>query len=86
MEHLADDYKALTEVIDARRPEGRQPVHDKIGWLQKGPKSNAGEKAPNRHLGKFEECGVRCFDFARSYFADDFRVLDYPATLPAPDA
>ena len=53
-----------------------------LGWLQKGPDAKQDEAKVNRHLGKFADCGIRCFDFTRSYYADDFRLLGYPATMP----
>ena len=52
-----------------------------LGWLQKGPDAKQDEAKVNRHLGKFADCGIRCFDFTRSYYADDFRLLGYPATM-----
>ena len=82
LEHLEQDYTGLVELINARRAPGLPEVEDKIGWKQKGPLVKQGEKETNRHLAKYEECGVECFDLVRNYFKDDFELLQYPTTQP----
>ena len=100
LENLEKDTKKLVKLINDRRAPGLSPVVADLGWIQRGPLTAPNRfnksvtepdplpdlaEAEGRHVPKFELCGPRCCDYARIYYALDFQLLKYQATLRPPE-
>lgn len=85
--NIAEDFKSLTELINAKRERGLPAMDATVGWAQKGPLTDEsevseGDKAAaplSRHLGKFQACGSKCLQMVDAYYARDFQLFGYRA-------
>ena len=92
LEQIDDDFSALIKLINKRRPPGTPPLRNKLRSANRGAlqeelaqeaAADAKQKIALRHLQKYQDCGPRCFELAQRYFADDFRLLDFPTVSTA---
>jgi hypothetical protein len=83
------------QLINERRPAGTPELKAKLQHRRKGPlaikatpKGAGYFSAPAKdsiHLPKYTECGRLCFERVQRYYANDFKLLEYP-TLSSEEA
>ena len=83
---MDEDFAALMELLNARRPRPSQPFQPtlrkvNLGTLSKQDQESteaSKERTINHHLAKYLKCGQRCFDNIRRYYSEDFQLLRFP--------
>ena len=76
--------EGLLALLNSKRAEGLPLLQTTVTWEQKGPLARSDTQVPrNRHFDKFRDCGWQCFELLRTYYAQDFDVLQYPDSVGA---